>query len=614
MQSSLRRRFFIPIVYVGAILLLLLVALFARSFSDTLGDARISGRFSPLPLFNARSLEELTLSWNGLSLRFSRAASPGLRGFEPGDGQADIVFADDRRLRLQASPADGTLSIVPVLSAGASRADLAIPFTVAGIVEESQQGASLLWREGGRSFQLALPAGARIDPDARSIDLPFRGAAAQSPLRLTSLEPVATERLAAVPAAPQRSAPARTQRVPDEKSLPTADQLAATIGHFVDDSYAGWASGRRSADDGLWKMPDGTSGFSEDIGAAYIAEAIDRGAFASAIQVWTDALAHQADRAPGAPAGPITSVYTGRVRDYVKAISAADGAETQQLADLVSRADPSLASIPGFERFILTRSGPVAAKQALAALLSKGTNLDVSGSLGLLEGMEDYAQLVGDDPSLPEKMRQLIDKRVLPSLTAADTNIFLTSGSGGTADVKLSIRAGSLLVRAGSILQDTRTAAIGRGLISSSLSLSTAGGFLPGSLTVAGGKVGARSGSLAPEVVYALLPLDRSLPHDVPLFRELGNGAWVHCSADVTTLENADGTVRLGFAYPTKVPYHLVFRGLKPFTQIRLHGIPWHADPQYANYSDGWSYDEDTRTLFMKITGKVAQEEVELRF
>jgi hypothetical protein len=238
----------------------------------------------------------------------------------------------------------------------------------------------------------------------------------------------------------------------------------------------------------------------------------------------------------------------------------------------------------------------------------------VPASLGLLEAIEDYAQIVGDDPSLPEKARQIVEKKVLPAVTSTDAGPFLVAGKDGVADVQQSVRCGSLLVRAGALLGDTRTAAIGRGLIASSLALYTGAGFLPASIRISAGRVTAREGSLAPEAVYILLPLDRYVPHVVPLFKQLGPGAWIWTSADVSTLEGTDGTVRLGFTYPVKVPYHFVIRGLRPFSEIRLHGIPWHADPSYAQYSDGWSYDESNRTLYMKITGRVEQEKVEISF
>ena len=45
-----------------------------------------------------------------------------------------------------------------------------------------------------------------------------------------------------------------------------------------------------------------------------------------------------------------------------------------------------------------------------------------------------------------------------------------------------------------------------------------------------------------------------------------------------------------------------------------MHGIPWHSDPSYAKYSDGWDYDPQTQTLFMKLTGKQDKEEVDFTF
>jgi hypothetical protein len=68
------------------------------------------------------------------------------------------------------------------------------------------------------------------------------------------------------------------------------------------------------------------------------------------------------------------------------------------------------------------------------------------------------------------------------------------------------------------------------------------------------------------------------------------------------------------FSYPSGVPHYLVFRGLRPFSLIRLHGIPWHSDTSYAKYSDGWDYDAGNRTLFMKITGRQDKEEVDFTF
>ncbi len=608
MQSSVRRRLVVPVVYIGVILLLLLLALFAKSFSESIGEARVSGRYSPFPLFNASALEELTVSWNGLSLDFTQNAQPALRRYEAGDGQADIVFDGNARLRLSPSQAaDSQLTIVPV-AGSAAPGPVEIPFSVAGIIDQHNPAGALAWRQGDRRFRLTLPSGARIDYDARSIELPA-GSGAQLGLRLVSLQPPAAGVSLSGPVPAQRPARAPAARLPEEKALPTQDQLDAAMGRFVDAAYAGWSSVRRNEDDGTWKMPDGSSTFNENIGVALLAEALNRGTFAGGLQLWTDALQQ---RAPDS--APLTSVYTGRVRDFVKQARAADGAETQRLNGLVDRSDLSFLSTPGAELFLLTRAGRGPAKDAETFLLSKAAaGLDTAASLSLLEALLDYAQFSGDDPQLAEKTRQLTEKSIFPLITAVDSAVFLRSGTGSAVDVQQSLRAGSLLVRAGSLFQDSRSAALGRGLIASGLALSSAAGYLPASLTAESGRISGPQGAIAPESVYRLLPLGRHIPRPVPLFKQLGDGAWAWTAADVTPLAGSDSVVRLGFSYPVKVAYNLVFRGIRPFAEIRLHGIPWHADPSYASYSDGWSYDAASRTLFMKITGRVDQEVVEIR-
>jgi hypothetical protein len=74
---------------------------------------------------------------------------------------------------------------------------------------------------------------------------------------------------------------------------------------------------------------------------------------------------------------------------------------------------------------------------------------------------------------------------------------------------------------------------------------------------------------------------------------------------------SASGLVLI-LSYPPGVPYHLMLRGLRPFAQLKLHGIAWHADPTYFRYSDGWAYDSGSQTLFMKITGKAEREQIDI--
>jgi hypothetical protein len=138
--------------------------------------------------------------------------------------------------------------------------------------------------------------------------------------------------------------------------------------------------------------------------------------------------------------------------------------------------------------------------------------------------------------------------------------------------------------------------------------------MIPASVTIGAGHLASRGGSVAPEAVYRFLPLDTPVPRETSLLRQLGPGSWIWTSARVISVDQAADQTRLVLAYPIGVPYEFVVQGIKAFTQVRLHGIPWHTDPTYARYSDGWAYDSTTQTFYAKITGRLAQEELDILY
>jgi hypothetical protein len=104
------------------------------------------------------------------------------------------------------------------------------------------------------------------------------------------------------------------------------------------------------------------------------------------------------------------------------------------------------------------------------------------------------------------------------------------------------------------------------------------------------------------------------VPREISLSRQWSPGSWVWTSARLVSAAGTSAESRLLLAYPVGVPHHLAIQGVAPFTQIRLHGIAWRTDPAYAQYSDGWAYDSGSRTLFLKLTGRTEQEEIDIRY
>ena len=310
------------------------------------------------------------------------------------------------------------------------------------------------------------------------------------------------------------------------------------------------------------------------------------------------------------------------MRDFLRALQSDAAVDVDRAGVLLNKSDPSLFGMNGISTLLADHGTPdqlLAAQSLMTGVSAAG--LHTAAALGLLDQLLDAAQEPGAGAGAAEDRRrdaaraarELVDTRILPSLRVADAGIFLESDTPGQSSLKDDIRCGSLLLRAGSVLDYARAAAIGRSLIVASLALADDAGFLPASLTLSSGRVAAHAGVLAAESVYELLPLDRYLPREIPLSPQLGQGAWLWTAARLVSVTGSDETVSMVVAYPVGVAHYMAIQGLRPFTQIRLHSIPWHSDPSYMKYSDGWTYDATSRTLYLKLKGRAAQEEIDIR-
>jgi len=606
MHNSPGRSPFLTFVYGGIVLLLVLLALFARGFSRDIGDGRVAGRYSLFPLFQSHAPEELTLTWNGFALHFSRSMTPGLKGYEPAQAGTDVVFDGDVRLRLSpGADTGGSITFSPVgSSGGAASPPLIVPFTVAGVLQDPPAGAALAWKRAGRTYLLTLPQGARTDVAAGTLTLPLAGPAWSGVLRVDGV--------AAATQAASTRAPARSNRLPDETSMPSEDRLQATLARYADAAYQGWSMSRYLAADARWQLADGTLGFSEDIGIGLLAESIARGTWQRMIPLWSTAVAQQQRRAPQAALSFTTSAYMGGTRDFAKAFQERTAQQVVQVRALLERSDDHLLLLRGVVTLLADHASPDLLQKTGAFLAGRTpSSMDIPAAAGLVGVLLDYSRVVRSDDALVRLLKDAIERRILPAVRTTSAGVFLDTDSG-RSDLQTSIRCGVLLLRAGTVVGSSLATAVGRGLVTSGLSLADEKGILPATLGLAGGRISSRDGFLAPESIYPMLPLGRFVPLETSLAGQLGPGSWVWTSARLASATGSSLGAALVFSYPPGVPYHLVLQGIRPFAQLKLHGIPWHADPTYFKYSNGWAYDAGSQTLFMKVTGKTDTEEIDI--
>jgi hypothetical protein len=228
----------------------------------------------------------------------------------------------------------------------------------------------------------------------------------------------------------------------------------------------------------------------------------------------------------------------------------------------------------------------------------------------MLEACLDYDSLVASTDRDRRKSRQIVEQRLMPLVRRAGGGVFLDGRSGGRVALTESLRCGALFIREGSALGEPSVAAVGRGLLVSALGQMQDTGFLPSELEISRSGVTRRKGAVAPEEVYSLAGAARLFPREIPLSRSLGDGAWIYTAADLAPVESSPAGFTLVLSFPVGLAHYLVIHGVRPFSQLRLHGIPWRQDPTYFQYTDGYFYDAPDLTLYMKITPRVPREEI----
>lgn len=612
-----RRYLLIPVLYVAVILGLFSLALFGRGFSHAIGEARLSGKYSALPLFGSREVRTVALSYNGLSLGFSRgtplrigapqtggqAGEPrGLRSIELSGTGADILFEKNTRLHLAAA-GDGSLILtadVPASStaqSGLGGAPLSIPYRVRGTTRRTEGAPVLSWTRRGKGFLLTLPPDSRIDEATGTLVIALGSAAGAQALHMAHAAESSQSPLAAW--------------LSEEASRVSEDDLRQALVGFTDAAYQGWSGPRLSAGGAAWKLPGGPEAFDERIACALLSESLPRGTYQRLRPVMAEALAQQLRGASAAALTATTSAYVGNLREYTRRVAAASPAEVERIRGLLARSDASLLETARLIPFSLDH-GPFSLVQDVFTFASRRDPraLSLPSALGLLECLLDYSSFVERSEAAPLQCRAVIEARLLPSVRKTDAGVFLESAAAGAVDMRQSVRCGALLLRAGEEMDMALIAAIGRSLLVSSLAMAKDWGVLPARLTLAAGRISTREGALAPEDIYAQLPLDRPRAREIPLYGSLGPGSWILTAAQSVSVENSPASARITLAFPAGLPHYAAIQGIASFSQLTLHGTPWRPAADYAQYSDGYAYDSQDQTLYVKLTGRAEKEEI----
>lgn len=629
MKGRLPRIYYlIPAVYVAVILFFLLMHFQARQdFEHHLGNLLLRGSYTRA-LGGRERIRSVEARFHGIGLRFSprgvwaeglgqiRGQAMPVESFSLSESGARIGFRGGLSLRLALQPGGERVDVaftVPEPLGGLT--SLAVAFTLPAGQAQSTAGLPLLSVGApGGSVYLALPEGSEIDLNRKRLLLRLsrQGSTGQANLQLAlgGSDPYRYWFSAGSPLAGE-------------------EDFQRTVGRFVDRAYGYW--GRLLAGN------PGRADLAGAAGAALVSEAVARGEYRRTLGVLVASLRPLFASSPDDPHLRRSAAYFGGLPGYLDFRETQARAQVEEITRRLQAADPAVFQEPELLATILDH-GPLALVEEalrLAEALQPGAAAaaPAPGSpaalIGLLEFYLDALRLLPEPGGAARRTAQIVEQQVFPAIRRSSRGLFLDgtaigvrpapaspAGSAAAAqvDVLQSIRAGRALVRAGGQLGNETYAAVGRSLVSASLALADAEGFLPARLTLAGGEAKPAQESLAPEQVYLLVAGQPYIPREYPLYRTLGPGSWVFTVARLEEVKVDASQQRFFFTFPAGDTHYLLIQGVAPASSLLMHGIPWKSDPQYFQYSDGWAYDAASQTLYLKITHRATQEEIVLSY
>ncbi len=599
--------YLIPVIYVGVILLFLLMQFSAREgFQERVGSLSVTGSRSRHGLFGSSEIAAVTVGFNDLIFSFDKrhplllrdsqgsGRRLGLRSYSTFAEGAELVFADNVMLRFGFNGGLGDrLELTARLPEELGEVSfLELPFRVAGGAQRGYPGLPLLEAEtsSGRFF-VSLPRGSVVGQ----------------------------ERLTLVPG----SGGARL--LIERRSEGTGDPYLYWFGHNLPIDAAEDLPARRRefqerAYRTLQRKPLGSYenlARAEAAGAALFSEALKRGEFRRILVTYARNIRTLLNRTPGETFPLYTSAYLGSLNLFLQARQADAARAVGEVTERITRGDLDLFYTPGLIPLVLNH-GPFSVVEE-AARLAEGVDLESAPDellLDLLETLLEVQRWIGDSPGLERQVLAIISTRLLPAVEVQGRELYLRFSPPAPVEVLLSLRAGKLIAEAGALLGAEALLTIGRSLLSSALLLADETGSLPRTHTpetvVPADRVGADS--LPPEAVYALAVEEGYLPREYSLYRVLNPGSWIWSAAGIIPPRVEADRNHFSFSFPEGEAHYLLIQGIRPFSSLVMHDIAWNPDSQYFAYTDGWYYEEETQTLFVKITHRQQEEEIILYY
>ena len=222
-----------------------------------------------------------------------------------------------------------------------------------------------------------------------------------------------------------------------------------------------------------------------------------------------------------------------------------------------------------------------------------------------------------------EAITKSCEKALLEKLFAIDDLLYIYTREN-IVDSLDTFNIAKILINYGNKIEDELLKKTGYLLFNSLYSFTQDPSFFPSSFNVKqdeNKKEGLMANDaliIGADVLYSIFfPENTWYTHEKSLIinEENKNVFALTCTKDIRIKKASKDMIVFDFVFQAGQTHYVILQGVEKFSDIKIHDIHFRTDPHFETYnSSGYVYNQDTKTLYLKLKHRQEVESVELDF
>ena len=349
---------------------------------------------------------------------------------------------------------------------------------------------------------------------------------------------------------------------------------------------------------------------------SYIAENAKRGLFNETIEEYPILLLPRNKRSF------LSSLYYGGVIESYKIKMIEDEEEIKTIDSKLNNKDYSLFEHSSIIPFLTSRGRYDLIDKILTLIETMDEkNMSALQLTNIIQLSIDFKSMYEDTRNV-EEIAKKCEKALLDKLFAIEDMLYIYTRENTISSLD-TFHIAKVLINYGDKTEDELIKGTGYLLFNSLYSFTQDPAFFPSSFSIKqdeNKKEGLMANDtliIGADVLYnVFFPENRWYTHELPLIYEENRNVFaLTCAKDISIKNDSKKMMSFDFTFQKGSTHYTILQGIEKFSDIKIHDIHFRTDPHFETYnSSGYVYNEETKTLYLKLKHKNDVETVELDF